>query len=57
MGDFNEVHVESERYGSVFHPWEINIFNSFIANVGLFHVPRGGYLFTWANREAIKMSN
>lgn len=56
MGDFNEVRSESERYCSIFYPTSANLFNSFIANSGLFDVPLGGYSFTRAYKVAGKMS-
>ncbi|GKE68282.1 hypothetical protein Tco_1526354, partial [Tanacetum coccineum] len=42
MGDFNEVRYKSERFGSLFNVQGANVFNSFIANVGLEEVPLGG---------------
>ncbi|GKA01476.1 hypothetical protein Tco_0674141 [Tanacetum coccineum] len=35
IGDFNEVHYKSNRFGSVFNVQGANVFNSFITNAGL----------------------
>nr|GEY81043.1 RNA-directed DNA polymerase, eukaryota [Tanacetum cinerariifolium] len=35
MGDFNEVRIKSEIFGSVFNVQGLNVFNAFIANAGL----------------------
>ncbi|GKB58696.1 RNA-directed DNA polymerase, eukaryota [Tanacetum coccineum] len=43
MGDFNEVRYKSERFGLLFNVQGANVFNSFIANVGLEEVPLGGF--------------
>nr|GFB05920.1 RNA-directed DNA polymerase, eukaryota [Tanacetum cinerariifolium] len=32
MGDFNEVRLQSDRFGSVFHARDAEVFNSFILN-------------------------
>ncbi|XP_071739580.1 uncharacterized protein [Rutidosis leptorrhynchoides] len=56
FGDCNEVRVEEERFGSVFHPDEATVFNSFIDNAGLVDIPLGGRKFTWVNTPATKMS-
>ncbi|GKE27718.1 RNA-directed DNA polymerase, eukaryota [Tanacetum coccineum] len=56
MGDFNEVRVKSDRFGSVFHAHGANLFNSFITNAGLIEVPLGGSTFTWCHKSAMKMS-
>ncbi|GJV34310.1 RNA-directed DNA polymerase, eukaryota [Tanacetum coccineum] len=56
MGDFNEVRVKSDRFGSVFHAHGANLFNSFITNAGLIEVPLGGSTFTWCHKSATKMS-
>ena len=39
MGDFNEVRLSSERFGSVFHYRNAELFNNFIHNAGLEEVP------------------
>nr|GEV17373.1 RNA-directed DNA polymerase, eukaryota, reverse transcriptase zinc-binding domain protein [Tanacetum cinerariifolium] len=56
MGDFNEVRSKSERFGSVFNVQGANVFNAFIANVGLEEFPLGGSPFTWCHKSATKMS-
>ncbi|GKA30033.1 RNA-directed DNA polymerase, eukaryota [Tanacetum coccineum] len=56
MGDFNEVRLKSDRFGSVFNVQGANAFNSFIANAGLEEVPLGGSSFTWCHKSATKMS-
>ncbi|GJV39798.1 RNA-directed DNA polymerase, eukaryota [Tanacetum coccineum] len=56
MGDFNEVRVPSERHGSVFNKQGASMFNSFINSSSLIDVPLGGFLFTWAVKNATKMS-
>nr|GEY09805.1 hypothetical protein [Tanacetum cinerariifolium] len=56
MGDFNEVHDASERYGSVFHAANALEFNNFIVNSHLHEIPLGGYAFTWTDKYATKMS-
>lgn len=56
MGDFNEVHYESERFGSIFHRNLANIFNNFIFQTGLVDNPLGGYSFTWSDKSAGEMS-
>ncbi|GJV32299.1 RNA-directed DNA polymerase, eukaryota [Tanacetum coccineum] len=56
MGDFNEVRKPSERYGSVFNKKGTAIFNSFITSSGLLDIPLDGYSFTWAQKDARKMS-
>nr|GEX21954.1 RNA-directed DNA polymerase, eukaryota [Tanacetum cinerariifolium] len=55
MGDFNEVRMKSDRFGSVFNVYGANVFNSFIANAGLEEVPLGGCSFTWCHKTATKM--
>ncbi|XP_071728064.1 uncharacterized protein [Rutidosis leptorrhynchoides] len=56
FGDFNEVREESEKFGSIFHPDEANVFNLFIGSSGLVDIPLGGRKFTWMNKSASKMS-
>ncbi|PWA60106.1 RNA-directed DNA polymerase, eukaryota [Artemisia annua] len=56
MGDFNEVRVQSERHGSVFNKQGASLFNSFINSSNLIDVPLGGFSFTWALKNATKMS-
>ncbi|PWA86509.1 RNA-directed DNA polymerase, eukaryota [Artemisia annua] len=56
MGDFNEVRWEHERFGSVFNRVQANHFNDFISQVELVDVPLGGYMFTWSDSSASKMS-
>nr|GEY24491.1 RNA-directed DNA polymerase, eukaryota [Tanacetum cinerariifolium] len=50
MGDFNEVRLEEERYGSIFNSRGAAAFNSFIVDSGLVKVPYGGFSFTWSHR-------
>ena len=47
MGNFNEVHDESERFGTLFNSNTARRFNNFIKQVGLFDVSLGGPRFTW----------
>nr|GEX98872.1 RNA-directed DNA polymerase, eukaryota [Tanacetum cinerariifolium] len=56
MGDFNEVRLEEERYGSIFNFRGAAAFNSFIVDSGLVEVPSGGFSFTWSHRSATKIS-
>nr|GEV49060.1 TMV resistance protein N-like [Tanacetum cinerariifolium] len=56
MGDFNEVHDNSERFGSVFNKQGAKAFNSFISNAGLVEVSLGGCSFMWCHKSATKMS-
>ncbi|KAI3509396.1 hypothetical protein L1887_24632 [Cichorium endivia] len=53
---FNEVQMESEKFGSVFHASGATAFNNFIATTGLVEVPLGGYDFTWVHGSAGKIS-
>ncbi|GJW25846.1 RNA-directed DNA polymerase, eukaryota, reverse transcriptase zinc-binding domain protein [Tanacetum coccineum] len=39
MGDFNEVRIQTERFGSKFNVHGADAFNSFISNAGLEEVP------------------
>ena len=57
MGDFNEVRFQSDRFGSVFHARDAQVFNSFILNTGWSEVPLGGSAYTWCHKSAKKMSN
>ncbi|GJT53905.1 RNA-directed DNA polymerase, eukaryota [Tanacetum coccineum] len=56
MGDFNEVRIQEERFGSIFNAQRVAAFNSFISLGGLVEVSSGGYLFTWSHKSASKMS-
>ena len=56
MGDFNEFRVPSERHGSVLNKQGDSMFNYFINSSSLIDVPLGGFSFTWAVRNATKMS-
>nr|GEV98347.1 nucleotide-binding alpha-beta plait domain-containing protein [Tanacetum cinerariifolium] len=56
MGDFNEVCFPSERHGLNFNKQRATLFNSFIDTSSLIDVSLGGYSFTWAVRDATKMS-
>nr|GFB41168.1 RNA-directed DNA polymerase, eukaryota [Tanacetum cinerariifolium] len=56
MGDFNEVHTQDERFGSIFNTHGAAIFNDFIASSGLIEVPMGGHSFTWVHKFATKIS-
>nr|GEV08903.1 RNA-directed DNA polymerase, eukaryota [Tanacetum cinerariifolium] len=56
MGDFNEVRVKSDRYGSVFNARGAQRFNSFILDSGLVEINLGGYHYTWCHKSAKKMS-
>ncbi|GJY70300.1 RNA-directed DNA polymerase, eukaryota [Tanacetum coccineum] len=49
MGDFNEVRVKSDRFGTNFNVLGANIFNSFINSTGLEEVHLGGSAFTWCH--------
>ncbi|GKD29982.1 RNA-directed DNA polymerase, eukaryota [Tanacetum coccineum] len=56
MGDFNEVRIASERYGSNFNDRQAKIFNMFISNSSLVDIPLGGFNFTWTDKWGSKMS-
>nr|GEX09265.1 RNA-directed DNA polymerase, eukaryota, reverse transcriptase zinc-binding domain protein [Tanacetum cinerariifolium] len=56
MGDFNEVRLEEERYGSIFNSLGASAFNSFIVDSGLVETPSGGLSFTRSHRSATKMN-
>ena len=49
MGDFNEVRVKSDRFGTNFNVLGANFFNSFIDSTGLEEVHLGGSAFTWCH--------
>ncbi|GKB60199.1 RNA-directed DNA polymerase, eukaryota [Tanacetum coccineum] len=56
LGDFNEVRISADRFGTAFNAFDAAIFNSFIHNAGLAEVPLGGCAFTWCHKSAMKMS-
>nr|GEU46661.1 RNA-directed DNA polymerase, eukaryota [Tanacetum cinerariifolium] len=56
MGDFNEVHMPFERRGLIFNKQGAALFNFFILSSGLIEVSLGGYMFTWEQKDAAKMS-
>ncbi|GJT48565.1 RNA-directed DNA polymerase, eukaryota [Tanacetum coccineum] len=56
MGDFNEVRVKADRFGSAFNAQDANKFNAFITSSGLIEVDLGGCAFTWCHKSATKMS-
>nr|GEW31495.1 hypothetical protein [Tanacetum cinerariifolium] len=56
MGDFNEVRMPSERRGLVFNKQGNALFNSFVLSSGLIKVSLDGYTFTWAQKDATKIS-
>nr|GEY33271.1 hypothetical protein [Tanacetum cinerariifolium] len=56
MGDFNEVRVMTDRFGSVFNVKGAHAFNTLISLAGLVEVPLGGCTFTWCHKLAKKMS-
>ncbi|GKA03802.1 RNA-directed DNA polymerase, eukaryota [Tanacetum coccineum] len=56
LGDFNEVLMVQERFGSSFNIQGANAFNNFISMVGLIDLPLGGYSYTWSHKSASKMS-
>nr|GEZ89329.1 RNA-directed DNA polymerase, eukaryota [Tanacetum cinerariifolium] len=56
LGDFNEVRMKLERFGTVFNALGANAFNQFIASASLVDLPLEGYSFTWAHKSASKMS-
>nr|GEY17208.1 RNA-directed DNA polymerase, eukaryota [Tanacetum cinerariifolium] len=53
MGDFNEVCLKKERYGSIFNSRGAAAFNSFIVDSGLVKVPSGGFSFIWSHRPIL----
>nr|GFB35858.1 RNA-directed DNA polymerase, eukaryota [Tanacetum cinerariifolium] len=55
MGDFNEVRLQSDRFGLVFHARDVEVFNSFILNAGLAEVSLGGSAYTWWHKSVKKM--
>nr|GFB51249.1 RNA-directed DNA polymerase, eukaryota [Tanacetum cinerariifolium] len=56
LGDFNEVRLEQERFGTSFNALGANAFNSFISMVGLVDLLLDGYKYTWSHKSALKMS-
>ncbi|GKA23720.1 RNA-directed DNA polymerase, eukaryota [Tanacetum coccineum] len=56
LGDFNEVRMKQERFGSNFNIQGANAFNNFISLTSLIGFPLGGHSFTWAHKSATKMS-
>nr|GEZ77553.1 RNA-directed DNA polymerase, eukaryota [Tanacetum cinerariifolium] len=56
MGDFNEVRLEHERFGSTFNRQGAIAFNNFIFSACLIDLPLESYDFTWAHKSASKMS-
>ncbi|XP_071700101.1 uncharacterized protein [Rutidosis leptorrhynchoides] len=56
FGDFNEVRMESDRFGTVFNRQDANRFNAFIFNSGLTDLPLGGKRYSWMNKFGTKMS-
>nr|GEX05023.1 putative RNA-directed DNA polymerase, eukaryota, reverse transcriptase zinc-binding domain protein [Tanacetum cinerariifolium] len=55
-GDFNEVRFKTDRFGSIFHARDAEVFNDFISNSGLEEVPLRGCAFTWCHKSASRMS-
>ncbi|GJW24939.1 RNA-directed DNA polymerase, eukaryota, reverse transcriptase zinc-binding domain protein [Tanacetum coccineum] len=53
MGDFNEVRVKSDRFGTNFNVLGANIFNSFINSTGLEEVHLGGTASLWTDSYPI----
>nr|GEY23912.1 RNA-directed DNA polymerase, eukaryota [Tanacetum cinerariifolium] len=56
LGDFNEVHFEEERFGSIFNQSSARAFKQFITSSRLLEVKMEGYSFTWSHPPASKMS-
>ncbi|GJW99717.1 RNA-directed DNA polymerase, eukaryota [Tanacetum coccineum] len=56
MGDLNDVRVPSERHDSMFNKQGASMFNTFINTSSLIDMPFGGFSFTWADKNATKMS-
>nr|GEY02190.1 RNA-directed DNA polymerase, eukaryota [Tanacetum cinerariifolium] len=56
LGDFNDVRLEQERFGTSFKALGANAFNSFISMAGLVDLPLDGYKYTWSHKSASKMS-
>nr|GEX47737.1 RNA-directed DNA polymerase, eukaryota, reverse transcriptase zinc-binding domain protein [Tanacetum cinerariifolium] len=48
--------LQSDRFGSVFHARDAEVFNSFILNAGLVEVSLGDSAYTWWHKSAKKMS-
>lgn len=56
IGEFNEAWEASETFGSVFIKVMLIFFNEFILEAQLVEVDLGGYVFTWMDMWASKMS-
>ncbi|GKA70390.1 ribonuclease H-like domain-containing protein [Tanacetum coccineum] len=56
MGDFNEVRWKHERHGSIFHHNQAHAFDDFISQANLIDISLGGFMYTWSDKEASKMS-
>ncbi|GJZ53952.1 RNA-directed DNA polymerase, eukaryota [Tanacetum coccineum] len=56
IGDFNEMHTQDERHGSIFNAHGADAFNLFISSAGLEEVPLDGCKFTWCHKSGSKMS-
>ncbi|XP_023738193.1 uncharacterized protein LOC111886192 [Lactuca sativa] len=56
FGDFNEVRVEEDRFGTMFHTQRAAAFNRFIDDAGLVEIQLGARQFTWMNNSGTKMS-
>ncbi|GJY16968.1 RNA-directed DNA polymerase, eukaryota, reverse transcriptase zinc-binding domain protein, partial [Tanacetum coccineum] len=56
FGDLNEVRVEHERFRTNFSRSEAQVFNKFVADLGLHEMMMGGNSFTWMNKLGTKMS-
>nr|GEW90283.1 RNA-directed DNA polymerase, eukaryota [Tanacetum cinerariifolium] len=56
LGDFNEVRLNHESFGTIFNDSGAKTFNHFISSTGLIDVPLEGYSYTWALKSALKMS-
>jgi hypothetical protein len=54
-GDFNKVHIEAERCGSIFSHSDAQSFNSFIDRSDLIEIPMSGRLYTWMNKTGSKL--
>ncbi|GKA24355.1 RNA-directed DNA polymerase, eukaryota [Tanacetum coccineum] len=55
-GDFNDVRLDQERFGTVFNAHSVNAFNNFITMAGLVDLHLKGYSYTWTHKYASKMS-
>lgn len=56
LGDFNVVRSMEEHAGSRFSESKAMVFNSFIAQAGLFECQLGGRRFTYFNKQGSKLS-